>query len=147
MHHGDGLGAGSDQRSDGGGCDGTGIGIHIGEHRLGTKQHGAGGCGDEGAWRGDQLVTLTKANGQIGSGESQGAIGYGDGMTAATPLSELVLKSLCFLARPGVHLAGGKHTSDDIDLVAIELRPGGKKHGCSRGISWKTKHAPELRRQ
>ena len=66
VHNGDGLRAGVDQRGDGGGGDGTGIGIHIGKHRLGAKQHGAGGCGDEGARGGDEFIALAKTDGQVG---------------------------------------------------------------------------------
>jgi len=96
---------------------------------------------------GDQLIAWAQADGQIGSGEGQGAIGHGDGLAAAAPGGEIVLEGRGFTARPGVHLAGGKHASGYIDLVAIELRPGGKEHGRSRGISWKTKHGLEPRRQ
>jgi len=58
VHHSDGLGARSDQRGDGGGCDRTGIGIHIGKHRLGAQQHRTGGGGNKSARGGDQLITL-----------------------------------------------------------------------------------------
>ena len=58
VHHRDGFGKGGDQGSNGGWGDGAGIGIHIGEHGLGSQQHSAGGCGDEGARGGDQLITL-----------------------------------------------------------------------------------------
>ena len=70
MHHGNGLSARGDQRLDSGGCDGTGIRIHLGEDGLSTQQHSGGGGGNEGARRGDQLITLAKADGEIGSGES-----------------------------------------------------------------------------
>ena len=58
VHHRDGLGAGGDQRGDGGGGDRTGIAIHIGKHRLGAQQHRTGGGGNESARGGDQLITL-----------------------------------------------------------------------------------------
>jgi len=69
VHHGDGLGTGGDQRSNGGGSDRTRLRIHIGKHRLGTKQHAAGGSSDEGARGGDQLIARAQTDGQVGSGE------------------------------------------------------------------------------
>lgn len=69
---------GGDQRRDRGSSDGTGLGIHIGEHRLSSEQHSTGGGGDERARRGDQLIAGAQADGQIGSRESQGAIGHGN---------------------------------------------------------------------
>ena len=128
MHHRNGLGAGGDQRSNGGSCDGAGIGIHIGEHRLGAKQHSTGGSGDEGARRCDQFIIAAEADGQIGSGEGQRAIGHGNGMGSAAPLSKILLKGGGFLAGPGVHIAGGEHTAGGLDLLGVELGPGGEIH-------------------
>jgi hypothetical protein len=50
-------GAGGDQRRNSGGGDGAGIGIHIGEQRLGAEQDNPEGSSDEGTRRGDQLIT------------------------------------------------------------------------------------------
>ena len=130
MHHRYGLRAGGDQWRNQFSSDRTRIGIHIGEHGLGAQQHRTGGSGDKRAGCGDQLVTSTQTNGEIGHGEGQGAIGHGDGVAAAAPISELLLKSFRFLARPGVYLAGGEHTAGCSDLLRVELGPGseGKDH-------------------
>ena len=49
-------------------------------------------------------------------------------MAAATPGSKFLLKGYGFLARPGVYLAGGKHTTGCSYLLRVELRPGGEGH-------------------
>jgi hypothetical protein len=49
-------------------------------------------------------------------------------MAAAAPGSEFLLKSCGFLARPGVYLAGGKHTAGCSYLFRVELGPGGEWH-------------------
>ena len=49
-------------------------------------------------------------------------------MAAAAPGGEFLLKSCGFLARPGVYLAGGKHTAGCSDLFRVELWPGGEGH-------------------
>ena len=128
VHNGDGLRAGVDQRSNGGCGDGTRIWIDIGEHGLGTQQHGAGGCGDEGAWGGDEFIALAQTDRQVGSRESQGAVGHGYGMAAAAPAGVLVLESLGVLAGPGVHLTGCEHAGSGVDLLGIEVGPGGEGH-------------------
>ena len=126
VHHGDGLSAGGNQRSNGSGGDRTGIGIHIGKHGLGAQQHSAGGGGDESAWRSDQFIAGPKANGQVGSREGEGSIGRSDGELGAAPLGELLLKGRGFLTGPGVHLAGGEDAGSSVDLVCVEIRPGGQ---------------------
>ena len=44
-------------------------------------------------------------------------------MGAATPVGELLLKSLRLLAGPGVHLAGSEHAGSSFDLKGIKERP------------------------
>jgi len=39
-----------------------------------------------------------------------------------------MLEGLRLLARPGVHLAGGEHTTGGVDLAGIELGPGRDFH-------------------
>ena len=123
MNHRNCLCVRTDQRLNRGSRDRAGIRINVGKHRLGKKQHGTGSGRNEGARRGDQLITLAEAYGQISSRKSQRAVGHSDSLTTATPLGKLTLKSLCFITGPGVHLAGSEHMSRRIDLVAIEVRP------------------------
>ena len=49
-------------------------------------------------------------------------------MAAAAPAGVLVLESLRLLAGPGVYLARSEHTDSGLDLVGVELRPGGEGH-------------------
>ena len=49
-------------------------------------------------------------------------------MGAATPVGELLLKSLRLLASPSVHLTRGEHTGCSVDLFGVELGPEGKGH-------------------
>jgi len=128
VHHRDGLGAGGDQRRDRVGGDGTAFSVNIGEHRLGAEKHGAGSGGDKSARRSDQFIAGAQADGQIGSRESQGAIGHGDGVGGAAPAGVLLLKSSGLLTGPGVHLAGGEHAGGDVDLLGVELGPGSEGH-------------------
>ena len=56
MHYSNGFSAWGDQGSDGGGSNRARLGIHVGEHRLSARST-AGSGGDEGARRGNQLIT------------------------------------------------------------------------------------------
>ena len=49
-------------------------------------------------------------------------------MAAAAPAGVLLLEGLGVLAGPGVHLAGGEHAGSGIDLLGIEVGPGGEGH-------------------
>jgi len=50
-------------------------------------------------------------------------------MAAAAPAGELQLEGLGVLPGPGVHLAGGEHAGSGVDLLGIEVGPGGEGHG------------------
>ena len=49
-------------------------------------------------------------------------------MAAAAPAGVLLLESLGVLAGPGVHLAGCEHAGSGVDLLGIEVGPGGEGH-------------------